>query len=236
MITNFDSQGEDFGNQDRNSLKLFELGALVVNVKSFKIPNLVNKIAYRFFRESKAERSYTFANTLKELGIGTPQPIAYAEDKHGIFFGKSFYLSEHQDCDLTYRELTTDLNYPDHETILRAFTQFTYQLHEKGVNFLDHSPGNTLIKKTKNGYDFYLVDLNRMRFETMSFEDRIRNFAKLTVHKSMIETMSHEYASHINKPFDQVFELMWKYTNEFQENFHRRRRWKKRVFFWKNYS
>ena len=75
-----------------------------------------------------------------------------------------------------------------------------------------------------------------MRFEKMSFEDRIRNFAKLTVHKSMIETMSQEYATLINKPFDQVFELMWKYTNEFQENFHRRRRWKKRVFFWKNYS
>lgn len=236
FIHDFDNQGEVFGNQDRNSLKLFKLGTTTVNAKSFKIPNIVNKVAYRFFRGSKAERSYTFANKLTEYGIGTPQPIAYAEEKSALFFGKSFYLSEQQDCDLTYRELTTDLNYPDHEIILRAFTRFTFQLHEKGVNFLDHSPGNTLIKKTSKGYDFYLVDLNRMRFEVLSFEDRIRNFAKLTVHKSMIETMSDEYAQLIGKPYNDVFNLMWKFTNDFQEKFHRRRRWKKRLFFWKNYD
>ena len=47
----------------------------------------------------------------------------------------------------TYRELITFPNYPDREEILRQFTAFTKQLHDNGVLFKDHSPGNTLIKK-----------------------------------------------------------------------------------------
>lgn len=233
IINNFDAQGVPFGNQDRNALKLFELGNATVNVKSFRVPNLVNKIAYRFFRKSKAQRSFEYAKTLTKLGIGTPQPIAYYQYLKPLSFYKSYYISLQQDCDLTYRELTKDLEYPDHEEILRAFTRFTFDLHEKGVNFLDHSPGNTLIKKEGDVYKFYLVDLNRMEFESLNFEDRIKNFAKLTTHKSMIEVMSDEYSKCIDEDYDTVFNLMWQYTQEFQERYHRRRRLKKKIKFWK---
>lgn len=233
IILNFDSKGENFGNQDRNSLKLFQLNDLTINVKSFKIPNLVNQVAYRFFRKSKAQRSFEYAEKLKSKNIGTPQPIGYYELSTSFLFKKSYYLSEQLDCELTYRELTRDLNYPNHEEILRAFTRFTFELHESNILFLDHSPGNTLIKKTDKGYEFYLVDLNRMKFKTLSFEDRIKNFARLTTHKSMVEVMSNEYAKLINEDYNKTFNLMWKLTQEFQEKFHRKRRLKKKLKFWK---
>lgn len=233
IISNFDIKGENFSNQDRNSLKLFQINDYTINVKSFRIPNLINQIAYKFFRKSKAQRSFEYAKRLKDLNIGTPQPIAYYEFKTPILFKKSFYISEQLGCDLTYRELTKDLNYPNHEEILRAFTRFTYQLHEKEIKFLDHSPGNTLIKKTGDNYEFYLVDLNRMEFKPMDFETRIKNFAKLTTHKSMIKTMSDEYAKCCNEPFEKVFELMWHSTQDFQHRYWRRRRLKKKLKFWK---
>ena len=69
IIYNFDSKGEDFGDQDRNSLKLFQLEDKTINVKSFRIPNIVNQIAYRFFRKSKAQRSYEYANRLIDLNV-----------------------------------------------------------------------------------------------------------------------------------------------------------------------
>ncbi len=236
IITNFDTKGENFGNQDRNSLKLFKLNELTLNVKSFRVPNLVNQIAYRFLRKSKAQRSFEYANKLQNYGIGTPQPIAYYTFKTSLLFKKSYYISEHLDCDLTYRALTTNLEYPNHETILRDFTRFTYNLHENGINFLDHSPGNTLIKKTETGYAFFLVDLNRMEFKRMTFNTRIKNFAKLTTHKSMVAIMSDEYAKCVGKPYDEVFNLMWRYTQEFQERFWRRRRLKQKLKFWKKKS
>jgi len=233
FILNFETRGEDYGNQDRNSLKLISIKDKTINAKSFKIPNVVNKIAYRFFRKSKAQRSFEYANKLQELNIETPQPVAFYEFKSLFFFGKSYYLSEHLDCEITYRELTTDFNIPNYEAILRAFTRFTFNLHENQVNFLDHSPGNTLIEYNNGDYKFYLVDLNRMNFGELSFEERIKNFAKLTIHKSMVEVMSDEYAKCINADKDKVFNLMWQYTNEFQEKFHRKRRLKKKLKFWK---
>ncbi|AUP81062.1 lipopolysaccharide kinase InaA family protein [Flavivirga eckloniae] len=233
IITNFETKGEDFGNQDRNSLKLFKTGDKVFNVKSFRIPNIVNQIAYKFFRKSKAQRSYEYANKLKALNVGTPEPIAYYEYKTPFLFKKSYYISEQLDCDLTYRELTTDFNYPDYDNVLRAFTRFTFDLHEKGIHFLDHSPGNTLIKKTDTGYSFYLVDLNRMEFKNLDFETRVKNFSKLTIHKSMVEVMSDEYAKCSGENYDAIFNLMWNLTEEFQYRYHRKRRLKKKLKFWK---
>jgi hypothetical protein len=212
IITNYDTKGEDFGNQDRNSLKLFNLEDKTLNVKSFRIPNLINQIAYRFFRKSKAQRSFEYGKWLQSLDIGTPQPVAYYEFKTPFLFKKSYYISEQLDCELTYRELTTDFEYPNHEEILRAFTRFTYRLHKKEVHFLDHSPGNTLIKKVGEDYNFYLVDLNRMEFKHLDFDTRIKNFSKLTTHKFMVEIMSDEYAKASGENYDDIVHLMWKYT------------------------
>jgi len=233
IIINYDVKGEDYGNQDRNSLKLFKLEDKLLNVKSFRVPNLVNQIGYRFFRKSKAQRSFEYANRLQSLDVKTPQPVAYYEYKSIFLFKKSYYISEQLNCDLTYRELTTDLDYPNHEAILRAFTRFTFSLHEKQVKFLDHSPGNTLIKKVGNDYEFYLVDLNRMEFKPMNFEERIKNFAKLTINKSLIAVMSDEYAKCYNKPYQEVFNLMWHNTEEFQRRYWRRQRIKNKLKFWK---
>ena len=203
--------------------------------KPFKVPNLINQIAYKFFRKSKAKRSYEYANRLLKFGIGTPQPIAFVENFTFLGLEKSYYISENLDCNLTFRELVEIPDYPDHENILKQFVQFSFYLHESGVEFLDHSPGNTLIKKNQKGnYDFYLVDLNRMNFHnTMDFEIRMKNLSRLTPKKEMILIMSTEYAKLYNKPVDEVFNKMWQYTLEFQEKYHRKRRFKAKLFFLK---
>jgi hypothetical protein len=99
-INNFDSEGILFGDGQRNKIKLFELEGKTINIKSFKIPHLINKIAYKYFRKSKARRSFEYATTLLEKGIGTPQPIAYFENYDIIGLKDSYYVSEHLNCDL----------------------------------------------------------------------------------------------------------------------------------------
>ena len=76
-IDNFKTTGTLFGDGKRNKIKLFELEGKTINIKSFKIPNLINKIAYKYFRKSKARRSFEFANHLLDNGLGTPKPTAY---------------------------------------------------------------------------------------------------------------------------------------------------------------
>lgn len=232
-IANFDSYSNILGAAERNVIKNVTIDGKIYTIKSFKIPNIVNQIAYRFFRKSKAERSYIYANKLLDLDIKTPTPIAYQKQLTPFLFKRSFYISEYVDCDLTYRELTTDFQIEDHETILRAFTRFTHKLHKSGVHFLDHSPGNTLIKRTNEGYEFYLVDLNRMEFGILDFETRTKNFARLTIHKTMVQVMSNEYAKCTGEDETKIFKSIWKYTKAFQHKYYRKIRLKKRIFFWK---
>jgi hypothetical protein len=235
-IFNFKSSGEIFGDGKRNIIKLFDLEGKTVNIKSFKIPNLINKVAYKYFRKSKARRSFEYATLLLEKGIGTPEPIAYLENYNWIGLKDSYYASEHLECDLTYRELVEIPSFHDHEKILRQFTQFSFQLHQSGVEFLDHSPGNTLIKKKADGeYEFFLVDLNRMNFhDQMDFDQRMKNLSRLTPQKDMVATMSNEYSKYYpTKTEAEIFEKMWFYTQEFQEKFSRKQRLKKKLKFWK---
>jgi len=218
----------------RNKLKLFTLkDGLVVNIKSFKVPNLLNQVIYNFFRKSKAQRSFEYAVKLLDINIGTPNPIAYYEFKTQFLFKRSFYVSEQLDYDLTFRELTKDFNYPDHDKILRSFTRFTYRLHENNIHFLDHSPGNTLIKKSGEAYDFYLVDLNRMNFESLDFETRIKNFSRLTIHKPIVEVMSDEYSKCSGEDYNKIVDLMWRETEAFRGKFYRKKRIKKKLLFWR---
>jgi hypothetical protein len=226
-----------FGDGQRNKIKLFEIEGKTINIKSFKIPHLINKIAYKYFRKSKARRSFEYATTLLEKGIGTPQPIAFFENYDAVGLKDSYYVSEHLQCDLTFRELVEILDFPDHENILRQFTRFSFNLHEKGIEFLDHSPGNTLIKKNAEGkYDFFLVDLNRMNFhETMDFDSRMNNLSHLTPKKEMIAVMSNEYSKLYSAQSEaEIFEKMWFYTNDFQVKFHKKIKMKKTLKFWKS--
>ncbi|MDJ0644534.1 MAG: lipopolysaccharide kinase InaA family protein [Flavobacteriaceae bacterium] len=229
IVKNFDKPGVIFDYEKRNKMRAVKVGDLNINVKSFKIPNIVNQIAYKFFRKSKAERSYSYANTLLEKGVNTPQPIAYYEFFSSYGIKNSYYFSEQIDFDIMYRTLVADPEYPDHEKILRQFTRFTYKMHEAGIYFKDHSPGNTLIKKIGDNYDFYLVDLNRMKFFDLDFNARVTNFSRLTPKEDMVAVMSDEYAQLIDQPYEKVFKKMWKETEAFQYRFFRKKRWKKRL-------
>lgn len=235
IIANFDAEGKTIYGGSRNTLKTVQLkNGQTINIKAFKVPNAVNRLAYQFLRKSKAERSFLYANRLLEKGIGTPQPVAYFEEDTKMAFGRSFYVSEHLDYDLTYRNLVKeDIPLANWGKILKEFTGFTYDLHEADIEFLDHSPGNTLIQIHKDGYEFYLVDLNRMNFKEMSWDDRLKNFAKLTPREDMVEIMAREYAQLCKADPELTFRQMWEYTQAFQERFHRKKRMKKKLKFWK---
>lgn len=235
FIDNFLVEGKILVNGQRNAIKLFEVDGVKLNVKSFKKPNFINKIVYRYFRKSKARRSFEFASKLMEMQIGTPQPVAFFENYDFIGLKESYYACEHLENVFEFREIVQNEAFENRDFIIRKFTQFTFEMHEKGIEFLDHSPGNTLIRKNTDGsYSFFLVDLNRMKFhETLNFQTRMKNLSKITHKKDMIAVMSNEYAKLSNGDESTVFETMWGLTTDFQYRFHRKKRIKKKLKFWK---
>lgn len=231
LIENFDTLGLDFIIGKRNLLKIFEYRGKTINIKSFKKPHILNAFIYRFFRPSKAKRSFEYAKILEKYNIGTPKPIAYFEKYNLLGLIDSYYICEHLNADLTFRELIEIPNYPDCENILRQFAKFSFNLHENGIEFLDHSPGNTLIKKmSTDQFNFYLVDLNRMKFhEKMDFETRMKNMCRITPRQDQIEVISEEYAKCYGKSKEEVFERMWYYTSRFQEKYKKRQMIKQKL-------
>lgn len=235
IVANFEVSGTFLGEALRNSIKIFDFNSIQINVKSFKKPRFLNQLIYGYFRKSKAQRSFEFANLLIENGFKTPQPIAFYENKSILGLNDSYYISEQLQTKLTFRNLITTPELENHAQILKQFVAFSYQLHQKGIEFIDNTPGNTLIVDNGNGnYDFYLVDLNRMNFhESMSLEKRIANLSRLTTKPEIVEAIINEYAAIGNYNLDEVRTLMLKYTQYYKNRYHRKEKMKSKLKFFK---
>jgi len=193
-LQDFENRGEYVTKGKRNTIKKVILNDAVFNIKQFKKPSGLKALIYRYLRAGKAKRSYDYGRYIIQNGLNTPMPVAYYEEL-GAGLGESFYISLHLDYDFDFRDLIHNPHWPERETVLRQMTAFTYKLHEKQILFKDHSPGNTLIKKESPGfYQFYLIDLNRMRFKKLNLKERLHNFRRLWLSKTMIRVMSKEYA------------------------------------------
>ena len=99
---------------------------------------------------------------------------------------------------------------------------------------MDHSLGNTLIKKVGGKYEFFLVDLNRMKFHSMSFKERMKNFAKLSPKNLMLDIMSEEYAKHYQvKTMEEIVNTMYFYSLKFSKYYVKLEDFKKKYYFWR---
>jgi hypothetical protein len=213
--TLFDSSRESI-HKARNELRVVTVDDMQMVIKAFRIPNLLNRVVYAHFRPSKASKSYHNALRLIELGIATPLPVAYIEDTCMGLFNTSFFISLYEPYDFTIREALHH-NIEDYEAVLKAFTAFTYELHNKGVWHEDYSPGNILVTRQEHGYRFSLVDINRMKFMPVSPEKGCENFAKLWAHDEDLRLMAEEYARSAGMEAAQTFGLFKRYARRVVE-------------------
>jgi len=221
LPANFPVSGETIF-KSRNEVKVFNVGEYQVNVKAFKVPNLVNRFAYVYFRGSKARRSYSYARKFLSLGIATPKAIGYVDCTESGLLHTSYYISVHYKYEFTLREV---LNYQvaDHDVILREWVRFTYKkLHLNNIFHLDYSPGNTLISRQEYGYDFQIVDLNRMSFGPISFEKGLYNFRQLDTDRQTLELLASEYASLCHKDAGKAMKVLiaFDHTNKVSRERH----------------
>ncbi|MFT5749548.1 MAG: hypothetical protein ACI93S_000809 [Ancylomarina sp.] len=226
---NFDKEGKSIY-KGRNEIRVFEYEGLKLNVKSFKIPHLINKIAYAYLRGSKARHSFEYAMKIRACGAETPEPIASIEVLKTGLFNCSYYISLHQDYDFTIRDLI-GFDFPDKENILKQFAVFTYEkLHKNDIHHLDYSRGNILITRLENQkYDFSIVDINRMCFEKIDYLKGLKNFAQIWANEEELTIVGKEYARINQKNEEEAANLLIQFDKEHKENIERKKRFKKRL-------
>lgn len=194
LLNNIQSHFKNSSNsihKARNEIKVIENETQKYVIKSFKVPHLINKVVYSFFRDSKAKKSYDYSVKIIHF---VPKPIGYIEFKKFGLIHNSYFVSEHFNYDFTIREPLLDENFEEKEKVLKRFAQFTYELHEEGILHLDYSPGNILIKKENDNYIFKIVDINRMQFKTLTLDERLKNFSMLWAKDKDMEIIAKEYA------------------------------------------
>lgn len=231
LVKTFFGEGDLIVKGSRNIIKSNLLAGEKVNIKFFQKPGILKSIIYSFFRSTKAKRSFDYANYLLEHNIPTPFPIAFIEERNTFgLLGNSFYFCKQIDYDFTIRELIHDSLFPERNIILEQFAEFTFKLHEAKVNFLDHSPGNTLIVNKGYGkYDFYLIDLNRMKFEDLLIEKRMDNFKKMWLSKLMVKIVAKKYAQLINQSEEKLQFILMKKTQQFKRKTARKKYLKRKI-------
>lgn len=176
----------------RNQIKNIDFQGERLAVKSFKVPHLLNRIVYSFFRDSKAKKSYAFSQKIDQF---TPKAIAYIENYQRGLLSTSYFISQQFDFDFDIRRPLLEDDFADRVNIFKQFSAFVYRLHEDNILHLDLSPGNILIKRDDAGqYQFKIVDINRMKFTSLSENKRAKNFSKLWANDEDLTVMLSEYA------------------------------------------
>jgi tRNA A-37 threonylcarbamoyl transferase component Bud32 len=189
----FDTEGKTIY-KSRNEIKIYELNGLVLNVKSYKKPIFVNRVAYTFLRKSKARRAYENGLEVAARGFDTPKPIAFIELKEGGLLDKSYFVSVQCPYSRMFREFAEHPDITGREDILQALGVYMAALHQAGILHLDLSTGNILFEKDETGIHFCLVDINRMRFQNIDQEVGCKNFERLRGSTDFFRVLAYSYA------------------------------------------
>lgn len=180
----------------RNTVKAYtaEDGGTLV-VKRFKRPNPVQRVAYTFFKKSKAERAYLFAAELRKRGFNTPHEAAYIELREGMLLSDSYFVSA--ECPLP--PLTGLLRRDDFcRPAADSLAGLLVRLHEKGVMHGDLNLTNILYEELPGGgYSLWLIDTNRSRFSSgsLTYGECVENLKRLTHDKALLSYVTGRYAT-----------------------------------------
>ena len=163
-------------------------------VKRFKRVNVVQRVVYSFFRKTKAERAYLFAEEYRRRGIMTPRRVAYMERRQwGLFTVGYFVSAEAQgtECHLLLREVKDfDVKLAD------AVAEQVVLMHSRGVLHGDLNLSNFLCTADSDGYHFTMIDINRSKFTTGMPSDNacLKNLVRLTHRRDLYDYLVRSYA------------------------------------------
>lgn len=230
--TKFDKEGTMIYDGRRNKLKSFSVNGIEINVKSYRVPILINRIAYTWFRKSKARRAFEYGNKIIEKGFRTPNPIAYIETYKSNLLHRSFFISLHTPLDGHMRIFNDgDTTNEGKEELIKEFAQFTAKLHESGILHSDYSPGNILYEKIAESgdhqYDFSLVDINRMEFRPVSVEEGCENFSRMRGNDEFFKLFATYYAEARNSDVTRCIQSFLRHKMEDRKKRAKKDRFKK---------
>lgn len=199
-------------------------------IKSFKCPGFFKGLIYGLFRAPKARRAFNNAERLISLGLPTPEPYCALIEYRGFLLGQSYYVCRYLEG---WHDLRGIEHRPDFEAIIHGLAALMLDLHRKHVFVKDFTQGNILFRrKAGEGYDFSMVDINRIDFDVDTRKELILNFGSVLDTRNGVGRLAAEYArqsdmdveafvAEVLGVFDSRQKVLWR-RRRFKERFLRR--------------
>ena len=214
--------------QGRNVVKRFTLpdGTEWV-VKRYKRPNLAQRIAYTFFKKSKAERAYRYSHELLARGIDTPPGIACILQRRGGLLLDSYFVSAVCTDPPVYPALVSTGNYD--KELADALAVFFVYLHSRGVLHGDPNLNNILYRRDESGKTvFAVIDTNRSVFRpSLSHRACLENLKRVTHRRDLLQYIVERYATLRGWDVPQSVAVVMQALNRFERRKRLRRMFRK---------
>lgn len=179
----------------RNTIKRFNCNGTSLAVKRYGRISPLNKIVYGTLRRSKAERAYLHAARLRNLGIDTPEEVAFIEERRCGILQASYFISLYADYRPVMKLIEEKASDADVQMgLFDHLASFIYHIHWAGILHRDLNIGNILCAERETGkFSFQLIDTNRMEFrKNLSMQMRMHNLRRLscplTIYLSILES------------------------------------------------
>lgn len=180
----------------RNVIKVFTLpDGSQINVKRYHVPAWPNRLIYSLgLRTPKGLRAFRYPEILLKHGVPTPAPIAYIEERQMGLLLYSYFVCQQCPYPHTLYEMA-EASPELYEPMAEALAKFAAHMHEEGILHADFTPGNILWQQSEDGhFDFSIVDINRMRFGTVTIQQGISNLTRFWGPKRFTSLLVRAYA------------------------------------------
>ena len=195
QIPSFYEQEGELIFRKRNVVKRFHTPYGDWIVKRYKRPLFIQRLAYTFWRKSKALRAFLYAKRLRDLGINTPTEVAYIEIDDGLLFSDSYFVSLPCPWPSLFDEMVGKSDSFD-SMLADQLATYLITLHQKGVLHGDLNLDNILCnKKSDDCIEFALIDTNRTRFVSHPTQtDCLNNLVRITHRRKLLYYIVSRYA------------------------------------------
>lgn len=208
LPTVFDKVGSTMEDK-RNVVKRVNTAYGEVVIKNFKGMYFLNRLVYSLFTKSKAERSYLNAEILTEKGVKTPSNIGWLDFyKYGLL-NKSYFISIYAPYKTLWEELRASKDPAHRQGLYDHLLDFIVEIHSLDVFHDDFTLGNILVIPTDSGYEFSMVDLNRIKFQKINFRKGLWNFNKLEIPKDDLNKLIGRYAERLGYAANEGVQQFW---------------------------